>query len=102
MGARGRAWTLGIVNKGRLFIWVAAVFVTQGIIFGGLLLIGPGIPFWFELPYVPFQAVFVRLFGSAWAVGLPVGALVGAITYSVVFGLVLARVLSRRHHAHTA
>ena len=90
------------MNKRRSLICVAAVFVAQSIIFGGLLLIGPGIPFWFELPYVPFQAVFLRLFGSAWAVGLPVGALVGAITYSVVFGLILARVLSSRHHAHAA
>ena len=84
------------MSKKRWMLWAGSALTAQGLLFGVLALAGAGIPSWYELPYLPFQTLFVHLFGSAWAIGLPLGAIVGALTYSIVIGLVLARMFPRQ------
>ncbi len=70
--------------------WAGVVFAAQLIFFGAIHFFLIGAPYWAELPYLPFQSLFVNILGQFWPLGLILGVVVGTLVYSCVVGFFLA------------
>jgi hypothetical protein len=80
------------VSKKRWFRWAAIPFAAQLALFAYIRFFMLGAPHWAEIPYEPFQDLFIPILG---ALGLVLGVVVGTLVYSGAIGFILAWIFRR-------
>jgi nitrate reductase gamma subunit len=81
------------ISRKQWLRWAGAVFAAQVAVFTYIHFFMIGAPNWAEIPYAPFQDVFISFLGG---LGLVLGVIVGTLVYSGVIGLILAWFFRRR------
>jgi hypothetical protein len=79
--------------------WAGIPFAAQLALFAYIHFFMIGAPHWAEIPYEPFQDLFIPILGG---LGLVLGVVVGTLVYSVAIGFSLAWIFGGRHHDNAA